>query len=72
MEKKLNFLRSYFEVITVKDFCAKYGLSYETIRRTLTGENALSQKTFDNVMAATRQFEKDQAALKDNFYNGEE
>lgn len=72
MEKELKFLQAYFELITVKDFCKKYHLSYETIRRILTGEHALSQKTFDKIMAATRNFEQDQAILKRKFYNTEE
>lgn len=72
MEKELKFLQAYFELITVKDFCKKYNLAYETIRRNLTGEHPLSQKTFNKIMTATRQFEQDQIALKDNFYNGEE
>ena len=70
MEKELKFLQAYFELITVKDFCKKYDLSYETIRRILTGEHALSQKTFDKVMAARRQYERDQLDLTDIFYNG--
>ena len=70
MEKELKFLQAYFELITVKDFCKKYNLAYETIRRILTGEHALSQKTFDKVMAARRQYERDQLELTDIFYNG--
>ena len=72
MEKELHFLKNYFEVITLKDFCKKYDLSYETVRRMFTGEKLLSEKIFDKMMGAIRQYEQEQIKLKDEFYNGRE
>lgn len=46
MEKELEYLVYQFEVLDIKNFCKRYDLGYDHLRRVLKGDKELTEKKF--------------------------
>ena len=67
MEKELQDLNNYFELINLTKFCEKYDFSYPYLRQVLKGKFPLTKTFTDKILVAISDFQRDQLELKKLF-----